>query len=316
MACFNPILAVLGPLNANGKHKVTFKGAKDQRSEECTKLPCGKCIGCLRNRAREWGIRCVHESKFYSQNAFITLTYSPQNLPANGSLDVGHFQRFLKRLRKIAPQKLRYFHCGEYGPKLLRPHYHALIFGYDFPDKKLFRTNGLGQKVYTSKQLEKLWPYGFSTIGAVTEESAQYVARYTLKKVFGKKQKEHYGEKKPEYVTMSRRPGIGRNWYEKYQKDVYPKGILVFNGRKQMPPRYYDSIYKETNPDEYEEIKNRRKSAANSVRAFDTINGKIKLVDNNDSFRLAVRENIVQRRIKLLNRFMEEQNDYEGFLTI
>lgn len=307
MACFNPITALLGPIKENGKHSIIFTGAKDQRDENYTKLPCGKCIGCLRNRAREWGIRCVHESTQHDQNSFITLTYNPEHIPTDGSLNVTHFQKFIKRLRKTAKRKLRYFHCGEYGPKLQRPHYHALIFGYDFPDKRLYRTNGIGQKIYTSKQLEILWPYGFSTIGNVTEQSAQYVARYTLKKVYGDKAKEHYGNRKPEYITMSRRPGIGTNWYEKYKTDIYPKGILVFNSRKQMPPKFYDQKHKQEDPDNFEEIKIRRKSAAANIRVYDQINGVQKRVSNDDSFRLSIRENIVISRMKNLNRFMEEQ---------
>lgn len=306
MSCFNPISALLGSVKSNGKRQIIFRGAKDQRDENSIKLPCGKCIGCLRNRAREWGIRCVHESKFHERNSFITLTYSPENIPTNASLDVTHFQKFIKRLRKQSKTKIRYFHCGEYGPKLQRPHYHALIFGYDFPDKRVHRTNGLGQKIYTSKILEGLWPYGFSTIGNVTEQSAQYVARYTLKKVYGAEKEQHYGNRKPEYVTMSRRPGIGKLWYDKYQKDIYPKGVLVFDNRKQMPPKYYDALYKASNPEAYEEIKDRRKSAIANIKAYDQINGKTQKVDNNDSFRLPVRERIVISKMKNLKRFMEE----------
>lgn len=306
MACFNPITARLGEIKENGKNKIIFQGSKDQRDKNVIKLPCGKCIGCLRNRAREWGIRCVHESKQHQENSFITLTYNQQNLPADASLDVSHFQKFMKRLRKQAKKPIRFFHCGEYGPKLQRPHYHALIFGYDFPDKRVHSTNGIGQKVYTSEILGQLWPYGFSTIGQVTEQSAQYVARYTLKKVYGDGKDEHYGKKKPEYITMSRRPGIGWSWFQKYKSDVYPKGILIFNAYPQNPPRYYDSLFKQEDSDALDEIKERRKSASIAVRAYDTINGRIKRVNNNDSFRLPVRENIVMERMKLLRRYMEE----------
>lgn len=306
MACFNPIIATLGAIKANGKHQIKFSGAKDQRSQNTSKLPCGKCIGCLRNRAREWGIRCVHESKQHQLNSFVTLTYSPENLPTNGSLDVTHIQKFIKRLRKQAKHKIRYFQCGEYGTRLKRPHHHVLIFGYDFADKKLFRSNGLKQKIYTSKQLEGLWPFGFSTIGSVTDESAQYVARYTLKKVYGQNKSEHYGDKKPEFVTMSRKPGIGYHWYQKFKTDIYPKGILIHNGIKQMPPRYYDNLFQKEDPDQMEQIKEDRKNRAAKVRAYDTINGVVKTVNNNDSFRLPVRERIVLQRMEKLKRFMED----------
>jgi hypothetical protein len=40
---------------------------------------------------------------------FITLTYDPDHLPSDGSLDVSHFQKFMKRLRKkISPLKIRF----------------------------------------------------------------------------------------------------------------------------------------------------------------------------------------------------------------
>lgn len=306
MSCFNTINARLGEVKANGKRQVIFTGAKDERDENTVKLPCGKCIGCLRNRAREWAIRCVHEARLHDRNCFLTLTYSDENLPENGSIDVREFQKFIRSLRKEAKAKLRYFHCGEYGSKLLRPHYHALIFGYDFPDKRLHSTNGLGQRVYRSKTLERLWTKGFSTIGAVTNESAQYVARYTLKKVYGKESEAHYAGRKPEYVTMSRRPGIGSAWYKAFKSDIYPEGILVFNGVKQMPPRYYDSLYQAEDPDGMEEIKEDRKRRAAKVKAWDNVYGVYRKVSNNDTGRLAVRERIVIQRMRNLKRFMEE----------
>lgn len=311
MSCFNPIPALLGKEKPNGKREIVFQGAKDQRADGYIKLPCGKCIGCLRNRAREWAIRCVHESKLHECSSFVTLTYAPEHLPPGGSLDVSHFQGFMNRLRKLARRKygvkkLRFFHCGEYGPKLLRPHYHALIFGFDFPDKRVWSRNKRGEKWYISEELAGLWPFGFSTIGALTQQSCEYVARYTLKKVYGQKAADHYGEKKPEYVTMSRRPGIGAGWYDKYKSWVYGPGILVFNGVKQMPPRFYDSRFQKEDPDRLDEIKEDRKRRAAAVRCFDNIDGKVVRVDNNDSFRLPVRERIVQDRMRKLKRFMED----------
>lgn len=312
MSCFNPISATNNGLQSNGKNKIVFTGAKSQYDDNHLKLPCGKCIGCLRNRSREWAIRCVHESKLHQDNSFITLTYRPEDLPEGGSLNVADFQGFMKRLRRYAEYnekhktKIRFMQCGEYGPKLQRPHHHALLFGYDFHDKKLWKHNGRGQRIYTSETLERLWGKGFCTIGNVTQQSAEYVARYTLKKHYGENAKTHYGDKKPEYLTMSRKPGIGHGWYQKWKTDIYPKGILVFNAVKQMPPRYYDTLYKAENPEQIEQIKLDRKSRANKVRVEDTINGKIVKVSNNDSFRLPVREKIVQSKMRLLKRFYED----------
>ena len=74
--------------------------------------------------------------------------------------------------------------CGEYGDKLGRPHYHAIIFGVTFVDKKLWSIRR-GNNLYRSATLEKLWPYGFSSIGTVNFETAAYVARYVTKKITG-----------------------------------------------------------------------------------------------------------------------------------
>ena len=104
----------------------------------------------------------------HEQSCFITLTFNDEELNkrANpGSLNVRDFQLFMKKLRKKHPEKkICFFHCGEYGEKNNRPHYHALIYNHDFPDRKLFKQRK-EIKLYTSKELEELWPYGFSTIG-------------------------------------------------------------------------------------------------------------------------------------------------------
>ena len=182
---------------------------------EVLKLPCGQCVGCRLERSRQWAIRCVHEASLYDDNCFITLTYRDADLPADMSLNLKHFQKFMKRLRKRFGSGIRFYHCGEYGTLLGRPHYHACIFNFDFPDKKLFTIRD-GINLYTSQALDELWPYGFSTIGSVTFESAAYTARYIMKKINGDAAKDHYeyvnpstGEislRKPEYTTMSRLP--------------------------------------------------------------------------------------------------------------
>lgn len=184
-------------------------------------------------------------------NCFITLTYSDVNLPENGSLCVRDFQLFMKRLRKhIAPHKVRFFAGGEYGDLHKRPHYHALLFGYDFPDKKLHSPNG-GQSLYTSATLEKIWKLGFATIGAVSFESAQYVASYCHKKLTGKMAALYdyvdpaTGEVisvTPEFGLQSRNPGIGAIWFKQYGSDVYPRDQVIARGHEARPPKYYDKL--------------------------------------------------------------------------
>jgi hypothetical protein len=251
------------------------------------KVPCGQCIGCRLDKSRQWAVRCVHEASLHDFNCFITLTYDDANLPDDMSLDKSHFVKFMKRLRfKFKGIKIRFFHCGEYGELLRRPHHHAILFGFDFCDKILF-SQRRGVKLYISPTLsymdsdprrltgmdKPLWPFGFATIGEVTFESAAYVARYVLKKITGEQAAEHYAvwdddgtylcQREKEYVTMSRRPGIAHDWIERYASDVYPAdSVIVRKDIRCKPPRYYDGIYDLINHASYVKIKYRRNKLA------------------------------------------------------
>lgn len=249
MTCYHPLLAY------KSEGKVVFN--KPFAFAKGFNIPCGQCIGCRLNYSRQWAIRIVHEAQMHEYNCFITLTFSQEHLEQRDnplSLDVSEYQRFMKRLRKRFGNNVRFFHCGEYGDQNKRPHYHAIIFGMDFPDKVLWSKRD-GIRLYTSATLEELWPYGFSTIGDVTFQSAAYVARYIMKKHKGEGAEDHYtrwcpetGEGTvvaPEYCTMSRKPGIGYEWLQKYKADVYPHDYVVINQHKVKPPRYYDSLLSE-----------------------------------------------------------------------
>lgn len=234
-----------------------------------TWVPCGRCIGCRIQRTREWACRCVFEAKFHEHNSFITLTYAPEYLPEDGSLHYEHFQAFMKRLRRRLDyhdsNKIRFFMCGEYGEKLSRPHYHAIIFGFDFPDKYVW-SSVHGQYYYRSPLLEELWPFGFSTIGDVTFQSAAYVARYVTKKIVGKDAEDYYQGKKPEFCQCSRKPGIAREWIEEYMSDVYPGDQVVIASNIVMrPPRYFDRVFDLYDSDKMENIKQRRKMHAKEL---------------------------------------------------
>lgn len=232
-------------------------------------VPCGNCIGCRLRYSVEWAIRCMHEASQHSENSFVTLTY--RDLPQYGSLNKKHFQDFMKRLRYEFPsKKIRYFHCGEYGDELGRPHYHALLFGIDFPDKKVYEVKG-DNILYTSETLEKIWQHGFAPIGAVNFQTAAYTARYVLKKIRGDKAEAHYSRPsddflstgellpvQPEYVTMSLKPAIGREWFDKYHSEVYPHDHVIANGREHKPPKYYDELMKLIDPKLMETVKELR----------------------------------------------------------
>lgn len=258
-------------------------------------IACGQCIGCRLARSREWALRCMHEASLYEDNCFITLTYSDRFLPSDNSLDISHFQKFMKRLRKRCGNGIRFYHCGEYGERFLRPHYHACLFNFDFEDKELFKIVN-EQRLYVSELLSDLWPFGFSTVGSLTFESAAYVARYIMKKMYGADAEEHYGSRKPEYTTMSRKPGIGKGWFDKHLGDVYPHDFVVCKkGYKHKPPKFYDSQFELIYPDEFEILKENRVKHA-SDRGWE-----------NSYKRLAVKEKCKHSHLKKLYRVLDSE---------
>jgi len=199
----------------------------------------------------------------HEENCFITLTFAEEHLGNKRSLDKDDFQKFMKRLRKkFEFQKIRYFHCGEYGENFQRPHHHACLFGFDFPDKKLWSERN-GVKIYSSELLTKIWGYGHTTVGDVTFESAAYVARYITKKITGKNAEKYYDGRKPEYTTMSLRPAIGQKWLDKYANDVFPRDFIVLRNVKMRPPKFYLEKFSLHHPKIALQIKNRRKSKNN-----------------------------------------------------
>lgn len=222
------------------------------QSTGAMEIPCNNCMGCKLEKSRQWAVRMMHESKLYDQNSFLTLTYDDQALPQDYGLDLRHLQLFFKRLRKsLGTQKIRFFACGEYGDLNGRPHYHAIVFNYDPPDKLKHSVNANGQINYSSETLCRLWTHGFATTADVTHASCAYVARYVTKKI---KTADSFGANRyyrlspvdgafhhvrPEFAVMSRRPGLGSAYAEQFKSDFYPSGYIVVDGVRQAPPKFY-----------------------------------------------------------------------------
>ena len=307
MPCYSPLQAFFKFDRLNPSGYVTFSG--DKRYDREIKLSCRNCIGCRLENSRNWAVRCMHEASLYENNCFITLTYNHDYLPKDGSLNKKHFQDFMKRLRKkFTGHKIRFYHCGEYGSKLQRPHYHALLFNFDFPDKTLWDERD-GTKLYRSEILESLWPFGFCTVGAATFKSAAYIARYCMKKINGSKKEDHYsrvnldtGERyqiQPEYTTMSLKPGIGADWFEKYKSDVFPSDFVVVNGKKCSPPAYYYKLLQRTDPELFEIVEQN-----SDIKSMECSNND-KFVYNSLPERLAVRKICAEARASKLVRELE-----------
>lgn len=247
----------------------------------------------------------MHEASLHAENCFLTLTYDRENLPYGGTLEKRHFQLFMKRLRKFCyPERIKYFMCGEYGDRYRRPHYHACVFGIDFPDKTFFKEKN-GHKLYRSSALEKLWPLGSSLIGDVTFESAAYVARYITAKITGPEAEGWYQNVEPdtgeivsvipEYNAMSLKPAIAKGWFQLYADETYSSDSVVARGLEMKPPKYYDKLFEELDPVTYEELKSLRRTEAK----------KAKNKANSTPERLAVREKVKAAQVTQLKREIE-----------
>lgn len=247
-----------------------------------------------------WALRCVHESKLHEAKCFITLTYDDKHLPEGNTLVKSDLQKFFKRLRKKCGS-FRYFACGEYGEKGLRPHYHAIIFGLSFQeDRKKLSTNGRGDILYYSKTLTETWQNGHATVGSFTYATAAYTARYILKKIGGEHAHNHYyradprtgqlSHVVPEFACMSLKPGIGYGWWEKYKADAFPSDFLTHEGKRHVVPRYYTNLFKKENENGHKQIIAKRKR---EMKRF---------AHDNTPDRLAVKEEVLLSKLSTLKR--------------
>lgn len=204
-------------------------------------VPCGQCMACRLNYGKEWSIRIMHEAKKYETSIFLTLTYDEDNIPENGSLQKRDVQLFLKRLRRVLePREIRYYLSGEYGDKFCRPHYHVILFNVS-PFEKIFRFEQKRKGEYIGYC--DVWPYGLVYCGQVTDDSACYVAKYTTKKVKGKGSHEFYEAHGlvPEFALMSRRPGIGADFCDKFSPELIQHQSVISKGQEYKLPRYYQN---------------------------------------------------------------------------
>lgn len=309
MPCYSPLTGWRKKSrNPSGKYGITFTKSEGFADKELT-VPCGKCIGCRLEHSRQWAVRCMHEASQHEDNCFVTLTYNDEKIPKvfnTPTLLKSDVQKFIKRLRNEYGSGIKYYLCGEYGEQNLRPHYHLCLFGIDFEDKEIFFVKN-ENKIYTSEKLDSLWTdpddqksYGFSTVGQLTFETAAYTARYCLKKWKGKDWQKHYeiineetGEIKmqqPEFALMSRRPGVGKNWFDQFQEELTTNDSVIVRGKEMKPPRYYDKQIEKENLKKYEMLKLERKAAIE------------KSVLDNSLARLHVKGIVKQAQIKQLKK--------------
>lgn len=293
MPCYHPLpgwkARTVGESGTRGVVLTPRSGFTDLPVE----LPCGQCIGCRLERARMWSLRLMHEASLWESSVFVTLTYDDAHVPADGSLRPRDFTLFMKRLRRGREEKdgpVRYYQAGEYGEELGRPHHHAVLFNVALDDGRVCGRSG-EKPLWHSDKLDALWGQGRCTYGDVTQESAGYVARYCLKKVTGLLADSYYSGRVPEYSTMSRRPGIGQGWFEKWRMDIHSGMIRLRGGQEVRAPRYYEERCTEEEQFRWK------------------VHRKVKAQDSPDSTgkRLVVREAVKQSQVQFLQRPLHGQ---------
>lgn len=311
MVCYNPqVVVYVDGLNyKSGKPKPQFIGDLRSHAKYFDKIgntytdssgrsvryglvDCGRCIGCQLVRSRDWAIRGMHEASLYSENYFITFTYSDDFLPADMSVDGRVIELLNKRMRKKFGNGIRFLAAGEYGAKYGRPHYHICYFNLHLDDLQYYYSHN-GYRFYTSEKVNKAWGFGMCVISEVSFDTIAYTARYILKKQYGSQADAHYQGRKPEFSRASNRPGLGYGWLQQYGENVYSLDRVVYKGHECKPPRYYDKKWAETYPEWIECVKaNRMKNAQRYVL-------------NNSPERLAVREEVQQAKLDFLPRVLE-----------
>lgn len=228
-----------------------------QEIEDCTiYLKCDSCKECLESQAIEWAYRIMDESRYYSDNCVITLTYDNENVTEG--LLIKEYQDFLKRYRKkLSPKRIRYFISGEYGSKKLRPHFHLIVFGHCPTDLKWHHKNKQGRDIFTSKEVADVWDRGFVSVDRLTFDSAKYSAKYMQKALKEFAEENHL---QAPFIRMSLKPGIGLR-KEDIPADKIRDDKIYHNGKSIKLPRYYLKLM-EANGVDLTLLRSRRRNTA------------------------------------------------------
>lgn len=268
-------------------------------------IPCGQCIECRMQYARQWADRCMLELLYHDSSYFLTLTYDNEHVvwTEEGHLTLvkKDLQDFHKRLRSRLGYPIRYYASGEYGDTTKRPHYHDIVFGLKLDDLQFYKKSETGCNLYKSEFLNAVWTNGEVIVGEVTWESCAYTARYVVKKHKGLDSGfyEAFGIE-PEFVLMSRKPGIGRPYYDAHPEMFEHNSIFVKTkngGLKVKAPRYFEKLLEVDNPLLLDDIKQRKSLVGASVSA-----AKLSQTELDFTEHLTVEEVALKNRYKIFER--------------
>lgn len=229
MSCLKPI-TIKVPYN-----RLLYPDKKDLY--HYINVPCGHCLGCLRQRKQEWAFRLENESRYCGYpSLFVTLTYNNEFLPKDKQLHKEHLQRFVRKLRRLSNVYFRYYGCGEYGDNYGRPHYHICLF----PQNGVLDWSLINNAwSFQDKHGNKI-SYGLCNIKPFIPARGAYVAKYSMKQ-FGF----DYGDSVPPFALMSKH--LGEKYVSIVKSDFVTHDNLMtvnLSGRSVRLSRYYrDKIF-------------------------------------------------------------------------
>ncbi len=181
----------------------------------------------------------------------------------------------MKKLRHQTENPIRYMVSHEYGGKTGRPHHHAIIFGWSPPAQRFALTSPSGNPLYTSETLSDLWKFGFHSIGEANEQTAYYIASYSLKSNTHDIINNDTGEyvQVRDSMNCSTRPAIGKNFFLKNMDTIVNSDDLL--------PRYYKKLLETHNPNLLEEYENNIQSKLNTRSSHELL-AKFKITEHKE----------------------------------
>lgn len=220
-------------------------------------IACNHCVPCVESKGAALSIRVYHDWVSHGEvGTFGTLTYDDAHMPSDGRLnrdDVERFKDRLDRELRRAGGRWRGVVCGEYGKNTFRPHYHFILIGADLCVRsQRVAPEGSGDDRYVSALLNRLWPYGHNMVSPMNGARALYVGKHCIK---------NFHDRDEVFRIMSRKPGIGYGWLERYWTDLL-KGFVVIDGCKLSIPIEY--LRREQLREQLEPVRQKRREFVES----------------------------------------------------
>jgi len=214
----------------------------------------------------------MDEASAWESSIFVTLTYSEEALPDTGLVSKEELQKFLKRLRKAYPTKIKYYASGEYGTQgTCRPHYHLIIFGMKLTDEHY---------------IETAWNKGRIDVGTVTIESCRYVASYIQKKLYKQP------TEKNSTVFSLQSQGLGLTWAKDNHAQLRQQERTTHRGVTMGIPRYY---VKKLELDLSKSQNERNKRVDEELRQLKNLKPDVELFTANLKSKVQADKNIIAR---------------------